>query len=632
MSIVKMKAVTFSAQISDFEYVVEKYIYGRDVHLEKAANVITHRKRITSFEENTDYDLLAKNAMSAMKLAGQEPNPELIAKDGARLADMQNFIDGINLRIRNEREESEHLLAQVEKNNQNINQLEHMINLDVDLQKIFQMEFIKAQFGHIPREGYKTLTTYLEDLETFFVVTHETAAEVWGFCFIPRAKQDKIEEVFASLYFEPVFVDAQISGTPKQRKKHLLEQNELLNKQINELSKKTAMLLEDSRDELSRIYNLAKKKEQFAQIRRNAAHSDMFFYVVGWMEASEADKLEKEISDSGDSVMFYTEDASQVKEMSPPTKLKNNFIFKPFEMFVKMYGLPSYNEIDPTPILAMTYILFFAIMFGDVGQSAVLAIVGFLAYKIKKMDLGGIIGTVGLAGIITGFIYGSFFGNEEIIPTLFGIKTVQPMHSIIPLLLTTVCMGGCIIVFGLILNIINRFKAKEKGEAIFGHNGIAGLVFYLSIIFVVINMFAKLNIPGFVFAITFGASVLSMYLTEPLSKLVEGKKNWMPTSGMFFVESFFELFEVVLSFLTNTISFLRIGAFAVIHVGMMMAVAALASGGGVGGTIVTIFGNVLVMILEGLIVAIQVLRLEYYEMFSRYFQGRGKEYVSLKNI
>ena len=106
----------------------------------------------------------------------------------------------------------------------------------------------------------------------------------------------------------------------------------------------------------------------------------------------------------------------------------------------------------------------------------------------------------------------------------------------------------------------------------------------------------------------------------------------MPTSGMFFVESFFELFEVVLSFLTNTISFLRIGAFAVIHVGMMMAVAALASGGGVGGTIVTIFGNVLVMILEGLIVAIQVLRLEYYEMFSRYFQGRGKEYVSLKNI
>ena len=295
-----------------------------------------------------------------------------------------------------------------------------------------------------------------------------------------------------------------------------------------------------------------------------------------------------------------------------------------------MYGLPSYNEIDPTPILAMTYILFFAIMFGDVGQSAVLAIVGFLAYKIKKMDLGGIIGTVGLAGIITGFIYGSFFGNEEIIPTLFGIKTIQPMHSIIPLLLTTVCMGGCIIVFGLILNIINRFKAKEKGEAIFGHNGIAGLVFYLSIIFVVINMFAKLNIPGFVFAITFGASVLSMYLTEPLSKLVEGKKNWMPTSGMFFVESFFELFEAVLSYVTNTVSFLRVGAFVLVHAGMMMVFMSLAEmAGGVVGIILVIFGNLFVLALEGLLVGVQSLRLEFYEMFNRFFEGAGREFSPL---
>ena len=100
---------------------------------------------------------------------------------------------------------------------------------------------------------------------------------------------------------------------------------------------------------------------------------------------------------------------------------------------------------------------------------------------------------------------------------------------------------------------------------------------------------------------------------------------------MFFVENFFELFEVLLSFLTNTISFLRIGAFAIIHVGMMTAVALLSAGGGVGGIIVQIFGNILVMVLEGLIVGIQVLRLEYYEMFSRYFSGKGREFVSLND-
>lgn len=631
MAIVKMKAVTFSAQISDFEYVVEKYIYGRDIHLEKAMNVITNRKRIQSFDENTDYDLLAKNALSIIQLAGQEPNPKIIAKDGTTLEDMQKFVDGINLRIRNERDESEHLHNLVEKNQKVINQLDLMLDFDVDLQKIFGMEFVKVQFGHIPRTGYKTLTTYLDNLETFFIVTAENATEVWGFYFVPEVKQRKIEEIFASLYFEPEYVTSEFPGTPRDIKKYLTAQNESLKQQIQELSQKTAKMLEDSQDKLSMIYNLAKKREQFAEIRRNAVHSDMFFYVVGWMEAKEADKLEKEINDSGDVVMFYSENASDVKEIDPPTKLKNNFIFKPFEMFVKMYGLPSYGEIDPTPILAITYILFFGIMFGDVGQSAILAIAGFIIYKVKKMDLAGIISMVGLAGIVSGFIYGSFFGNEEIIPKLFGITTVKPMQSIMPLLIGTVCMGACIIVFGMCLNVINMFREHDIGGALFGHNGIAGLVFYLSIILVVVNLLAGLHIPGVVFIILFTVSVLAMYLCTPLTRLVEGKKHWLPSSGMFFVENLFELFEVVLSFCTNTISFLRIGAFAVIHVGMMMAVAALSGSGGVGGMIVTVIGNIVVMVLEGLIVAIQVLRLEYYEMFSRYFQGTGKEFVSLKN-
>jgi len=122
-----------------------------------------------------------------------------------------------------------------------------------------------------------------------------------------------------------------------------------------------------------------------------------------------------------------------------------------------------------------------------------------------------------------------------------------------------------------------------------------------------------------------------LYLCEPLGKLVEGKKDWLPRNGMFFVENLFEMFEVILSFFTNTISFLRIGAFAIVHVGMMMVVAILSQSGGVGGVIVQVIGNVLVMVLEGLIVGIQVLRLEYYEMFSRYFSGRGKEFMSLRD-
>ena len=108
------------------------------------------------------------------------------------------------------------------------------------------------------------------------------------------------------------------------------------------------------------------------------------------------------------------------------------------------------------------------------------------------------------------------------------------------------------------------------------------------------------------------------------------EKGWLPRDAMFYVQSLFEMVEVLLSYFSNTISFLRIGAFAIVHVGMMMAVEMLAGSGGAATVVVTVLGNILVMVLEGLVVGIQVLRLEYYEMFSRYFTGNGREFVSLK--
>lgn len=632
MSITKMKAVTIAGQISEFDSVVEKYVYGRDIHLENAMSVLTNRGRLTGFEDNNEYESIAKTAMSIMKLAKYNVNKKLIASEHTRLEDMRNFLDDINLNIENEKKQDEQLTQRIKENETAIAQMDLMLSVDVDLSKLFKFEFIHCKFGHIPKTGYKTLVTYLDNLEAFFVKTAEDATDVWGFYFAPLLKERKVEEVFNSLYFEAVELSRELMGTPYEIKHELIKQNEELKAKIEENSKKTAQMLSNNADKLCGIYNLAKKRYQFSEVRRSAVHGDMFFYIVGWMDEKRAVALEKEINDSGDVVMFYIEDAENVKNMQPPTKLKNNPIFKPFEMFVKMYGLPSYSEIDPTSILAVTYILFFGIMFGDVGQSLVLAIAGFIVYKVKKWDLGGIVGWVGLSGVIFGFIYGSFFGNEEIIPHLFHTSPIRPMEQAIMMLGATIGMGVLIIIFGMVLNIVNAVKSRNKGEALFGHNGAAGLVFYLSVLLLAANLFLKWGIPTPVFTVLIAVSVLAMYMCEPLSDLVAGKKHWWPKTSMYFVENLFEMFEVILSFFTNTISFLRIGAFAIVHVGMMMVVAILTPEGiGVGSILVQVIGNAVVMILEGLIVGIQVLRLEYYEMFSRYFTGRGKEFVSLKD-
>ena len=622
MAIMKLKAVTISGKIADFDTVVEKYVYGRDIHLENAMSVLTGIKRLRAFDEASEYDAVVKSAENIFRLSGGIPKDKTTECGERTASEMLDYIKEINSHIENEKREAKAIGEQIKHNTDAMASLDLIPDLNIDMAEINRMEFIAYRFGHIPKTSYKTLMTYMNDLETVFVKTHEDQTDVWGFYFAPMLKKSKIDEVFTSLYFEEVPLDRDFTGTPEEIKRTLAARNSTLKKQITQLSKKTADIIADSKTELVGIYNLAKKRRQFSEIRKNAAHGEMFFYIVGWMESKEADRLEKEIGKSGDVVIFNQEKAEDVKNMTPPTKLKNNPICKPFEMFVKMYGLPNYKEIDPTPILAFTYILFFGIMFGDVGQSAVLAIVGFLAYKFKKMDLGGIIGMVGIAGIISGFIYGSFFGNEEIIPRIFGIHPIEPMENIMTLLIGTVCMGGIVIIFGMVLNVINMLKAGNKGEAFFGHNGIAGIVFYLAVVLFAGNMLLGLGIPTVVFIIMFA---------EPLTRLIEGEKKLFPSGAMFFVESFFELFEVILSFCTNTISFLRIGAFAVIHVGMMMAVSSLSAGGGVGGMIVTVLGNIIVMVLEGLIVAIQVLRLEYYEMFSRYYNGHGREFVSIKN-
>lgn len=631
MSVTKMKAVTITGKIEEFDDIVERYVYGRDIHLEKAMSVLTNKGRLQEFGETNEYDTVARDALAIINFAGYVPDQRIIAPEGTRLEEMRGFIDRINDLINEEKSKSDTLSAQIKANEKTMEELSLMASIDADLSKITSLEFIRCRFGRIPKSGYRTLTTYLDDMEAFFIKTAENESDIWGFYFVPLLREQKVEDVMSSLYFEAVDIPAGYSGTPNEIKKQLERKNVELIGAIDALGKKTAKALAEHCDRLIAIYNLAKKRHQLSEVRRNAVHGDMFFYIVGWMDVKGARALEKEIAKSSDTVMFYCEDAETVKDIEPPTKLKNNPVFKPFEMFVRMYGLPSYNELDPTPILAITYILFFGIMFGDVGQAAVLSIAGFLLYKLKKWDLGGIIGWVGLSGIIFGFVYGSFFGNEEIIPRLFNITPIHPMQQAVMMLAVTVGMGVLIIIFGIVLSIINSVKSHDIGGALFGHNGIAGLVFYLGVLLMAGNMFLKWGISPTLFTVLIIASLLCMYLGEPLGKLIEGKKDWLPKDGMFFVENLFEMFEVVLSFFTNTISFLRIGAFAIVHVGMMMVVAILSQSGGVGGAIVQVLGNVIVMILEGLIVGIQVLRLEYYEMFSRYFTGRGREFMSLRD-
>lgn len=628
MAITEMVAVNIAGKIEEFEGVVNKYVYNREIHLENALSVLGNKKRLRSFTDGVQYDSIVKTAEDILSLAKIKAEDTEASPSDMTAEEMKKFLDDINLSIEEKTKKTGELTEKIEANSTAAKSLENLKNVTCDISRMSDMRYVRYRYGHIPRGGYKMLNTYLSDMDIIFAKTYEDENNVWGFYFVPAEEAVRVDEIFASLYFERVIIPRDLTGSPGEMVAQLNAAGEEYRREIEQLSAEISDMLKDYRSDIISVYETAKSRQVLNEVRTKAAHSKDFFYIVGWMSKKDARRLEEEISGDDGIEVFYTENPENLKDIiAPPTKLKNNAVFRPFEMFVNMYGCPGYNEIDPTPLLAVTYILFFGMMFGDVGQSALLAIGGFIVYRLTKMQLAAILGIVGVSGTAFGFLYGSVFGNEEII---HGV--LSPMENIQTLLIGTVAMGAVIITLGLVLNIINLHKQHKHGEMIFGHNGIAGLVFYVSLLAVVLSMLLKWSfIPQKPLIGLIVTALIAMYFSEPLAKLVDGEKNWRPNEGIFYVQSLFEMLEVLLSYFSNTISFLRIGAFAIVHVGMMMAVDALAQGGTAKVIIVSVLGNILVMVLEGIVVAIQVLRLEYYEMFSRYFTGNGKPFVSLRN-
>ena len=296
-----------------------------------------------------------------------------------------------------------------------------------------------------------------------------------------------------------------------------------------------------------------------------------------------------------------------------------------------MYGLPAHNEMDPTMFVALTYSFIFGVMFGDVGQGLLLLIGGGLIYHFKKAPLAGIIATAGVFSTVFGFLFGSIFGFEDVLPALWmrpidHMTTLPFLGKLNTVFIVAVAFGMFLIMVAMVLHIINALRGKDMESAWFDPNGVAGLVFYLAVVVTIVLFMTGNPLPGgIVMAVMFGIPLLLIFFREPLTRTLQKRADKMETGkAMFVVQGFFELFETLLSYFSNTISFIRIGAFAVSHAAIMEVVLQLAGAeSGSPNWAGVILGNLFVCGFEGLIVGIQVLRLEYYEMFSRFYKGSG---------
>lgn len=629
-----MQFLTITGPKDDIDRVMSLYLSKYEIHLENALTELSAVHDLKPFVELNPYkDVLVKAESLIDKLNGTQriSTADMTIEEAQALVQQAYYsIEGLTSDIKKITEEKDAYAKQLAT-------IEPFRMLDYDLKKILSFKFVKFRFGKISHEYYTKFSNYVyENLNTVFIECDRDENYVWGVYFVPASSSCKVDAVFTSLHFDRIYIPDDYDGTPEQIYQMLLSKQKELRMERKRVTDEIRLRLSDIAPELALAYEKLKEFSDNFEIRKLAACTKgtrqgvVFYILCGWMTKKDAKIFTKEVNEDPN-VYCLCEDEHESTISKPPTKLKNPKIFKPFELFIQMYGLPAYNEMDPTIFVALTYTLIFGIMFGDVGQGALLMIGGYLLYKIKKMNLAAIISVAGVWSTIFGFLYGSIFGFEDAMEAVWR----RPMDDIMTTLIMAIGFGIFLILVAMVLNIINGIRAKNIEKIFFDASGVAGFICYGSVVGCAALYLLGYAIPGtIVLAILVGIPLLCIFLKEPLSNWIEKKKHIFPQGSkvMFFVESLVELFDVVLSYATNTISFVRVGAFALSHAGMMGVVLSLAHvESGKPNILVIIFGNLVVMVLEGLVVGIQVLRLEYYEMFSRFYRGTGKAFKPFKS-
>lgn len=500
-------------------------------------------------------------------------------------------------------------------------------SFSISIDELRSLNYFEYKFGLLSKEDRIRLKKNYENiLAAILHVGTNKDGEIYLIIY-PLLVKEEMKRILRSVNFKEIVIPETYTGTITEIKDQLENEKQELIKEIDHWERSLEQLKEKYRHEFLTILNQLTIKERIEEFKSNLARSNKFFYLSGWISENDKDQM-KNMLNKYDKLLITFNDEADVK---PPTKLKNNWFFKPFEVLLNMYGVPAHDELDPTPFLSISYMLLFGAMFGDLGQGFIILLAGLLLSKKNKL-FGGLLERLGFSSMIFGLLYGEVFGIEELIPAL----VIKPFEEINTVLVAAIAVGVVLILIAYILGMVNSFKRRDIEEGLFGKEGLAGFIFYICLLALVGgNLIGRTIIPTGVGIALIVLSVVGMVLKEPLTNLITGKR---PLHGEdvagYYVQSVFSLIEVVLSMLSGTISFIRVGAFTLTHVGLFIAFKTIGEmiGTNTGNVIVLIIGNIVVIGLEGLIVFIQGLRLQYYELFSRYYKGDGKEFkpISLK--
>lgn len=638
--ITKMTLVNITGPRDDIDRMADEYLSHYEIHLVNALKELSEISTLKPYTSPNPYEPWLEKIDTLLQLTNVNNEHQHIDKPYS-FDEAKHLITDIDHSLVNEQSELEHLRSQYNDVNDKATAFKPFVGLDFDLEKILSMSHIKFRFGRFTKENYLKFKKYIDRVvPSIFIPAEETDTHVYGVYFTPVESRQRVDALYLSLAWERIYLPEE-KGQPKDIYARYANQSEQLSRKIADSKSKLRALITPAIPDLltaqSRLEDLSKAygvRKYAAITREEFARKETRYLVIGWMEQKVAKQLAQEVSDDS-LITMYIEDDEDNKNQTPPTKMKNNLFIRPFELLTKMYGVPNYREMDPTFLVALTYTILFGAMFGDVGQGLVLFLVGLIGVFKPKLRPLTILSSVGLSSTIFGFLYGSIFGFEDVIPTLW----LNPMEHMteIPffgrlntVFIVAVCFGLFLMIMTMTINIWQQWKNNNRWEALLDKNGIAGLIFYGILVFMLVLYMTGNPIPATaLLGIVLALSLLTIAFKDEIITKLEHKKDENGDGIVIkLLTVFFETFETLLTYFSNSISFVRVGAFAISH-GAMMGVVLMFAGAENADQInwlVIILGNLFVIGFEGLVVAIQVLRLEFYEIFSHFYKGDGIEF------
>ncbi|HPP42580.1 MAG TPA: V-type ATPase 116kDa subunit family protein [Syntrophorhabdaceae bacterium] len=504
-----------------------------------------------------------------------------------------------------------------------------------------EFAFLHFATGILPQQNFERILRDVGDKAALITLSQQRNQQVL-LAMTTRDYSQELESILQKAGFQKESLPVEKGATIDS----LLEKNKIelgtLSSKLEEINKRIDALREEFKDILAEIEWFVDLEFKLNEAGQKFTRTDVTVMLSGWAPSRDIGLIEKRLKDitGGRYILNLIPPDTSIEEQVP-VLLRHPWFLRPFEMLVAAYGLPNYRELEPTLFVALSYIVMFGMMFGDAGHGLVLAGCGVAALVLSRSrqvrDFGVLLIFAGLSSMVFGVVYGSYFGIEEL--KKYAIWHDPLDCDPIKLMYGAITIGIVMISLGLILNAINHFKRGNFVAGILDKFGLIGIVFYWGALIILIKGAAikASGLMGIFLVLFLGVPIIGWAIKEPIEHILRHKKEGHHEGEEGIVAAIMEscvgAFEAILSYLANTISFVRLAAYAMSHAALLFAAFMVAKEvkgipyvGSAFSIVIIILGNIVAIVLEGVIASVQALRLEYYEFFGKFFSGSGRPF------